>query len=200
MSAPPSGMFFFKTSDRVASPSETSGAPVIAEADGATCHSSRIRPNASERAAGVLRKPREGSQARAKTIDASIRRGCLSACVGAGTGSFCWLRAAASCARVATARAGPFFSSAAQTTDLDDQLTVITAYAHLEGHNPLPASHRIDTARRLAPTASDEMASAQSLSGPTGRVRSTNRYSALQSLIADQDTEIEDELARGESR
>lgn len=28
------------------------------------------------------------------------------------------------------------------------------------------------------------------------RVRSTNRYSALQSLIADQDTEIEDELAR----
>ena len=29
--------------------------------------------------------------------------------------------------------------------------------------------------------------------------RSTNRYSALQSLIADQDTEIEDELAKGES-
>lgn len=29
------------------------------------------------------------------------------------------------------------------------------------------------------------------------RVRTTNRYSALQSLIADQDTDIEDELARG---
>lgn len=34
-------------------------------------------------------------------------------------------------------------------------------------------------------------------SGMTG-TRSTNRYSALQSLIADQDTEIEDELAKGE--
>ncbi|GAA5873665.1 hypothetical protein JCM3774_005008 [Rhodotorula dairenensis] len=32
------------------------------------------------------------------------------------------------------------------------------------------------------------------------RVRSTNRYSALQSLIADQDTDIEDELARAQKR
>lgn len=38
-----------------------------------------------------------------------------------------------------------------------------------------------------------------SAAGPSGQHRSTNRYSALQSLIADQDTEIEDELARGAS-
>ncbi|GAA5974912.1 hypothetical protein JCM21900_000082, partial [Sporobolomyces salmonicolor] len=30
--------------------------------------------------------------------------------------------------------------------------------------------------------------------------RATNRYSALQSLIADQDTDIEDELARAQKR
>ncbi|GAA5906225.1 uncharacterized protein JCM6883_005481 [Sporobolomyces salmoneus] len=36
-------------------------------------------------------------------------------------------------------------------------------------------------------------------SGMTG-TRSTNRYSALQSLIADQDTEIEDELAKAQKR
>ena len=38
-----------------------------------------------------------------------------------------------------------------------------------------------------------------SLAASAGASRSTNRYSALQSLIADQDTEIEDELARGQS-
>ncbi|GJN93469.1 hypothetical protein Rhopal_006526-T1 [Rhodotorula paludigena] len=39
-----------------------------------------------------------------------------------------------------------------------------------------------------------------SAAGPSGQHRSTNRYSALQSLIADQDTEIEDELARAQKR
>ncbi|GAA5995829.1 uncharacterized protein JCM10292_004774 [Rhodotorula paludigena] len=39
-----------------------------------------------------------------------------------------------------------------------------------------------------------------SAAGPSGQHRSTNRFSALQSLIADQDTEIEDELARAQKR
>ncbi|GAA5934102.1 hypothetical protein JCM3775_002875 [Rhodotorula graminis] len=39
-----------------------------------------------------------------------------------------------------------------------------------------------------------------SLAASAGLSRSTNRYSALQSLIADQDTEIEDELARAQKR
>lgn len=59
---------------------------------------------------------------------------------------------------------------------------------------PLPVKRVLDPSRPTPPSLSPSLEMANRL---ISSQRTTNRYSALQSLIADQDTEIEDELARG---
>ena len=88
--------------------------------------------------------------------------------------------------------------------------TRATAGAHLDARaralDLAPRPHRqqhrrllISSPARPPSTPGPATPAMASLAASAGASRSTNRYSALQSLIADQDTEIEDELARGQS-